>query len=467
MKLFASVAALWISLSACSDDTARNASLATPLPNGIFDLAKTPEIELDLSVEQWNKLLSNYDLNPKNEKKVAAAIRWTLNGQTISLDSIGLKLRGNTSRRRPEGAAGQLHNSATPNWHHCHFALDFAQYRPAQRFQNLSKLNLKWLKDDPAYVREIYSYDLFRRYGVWTAPRASYCRLKIRVAGDAAPAYYGVYEMIESVDEDFIAARARGWDPATGFLWKGGYAGSNVPDFVSTASMGVEDVKLNPAQSQYFAYDLKTRKSELAPAQSQLTDFIQDLNSKTGEDFKTWISQKMDVPLFLKTYAASVMLGMWDDYWVNTNNFYFYFAANGKAYFIPYDYDNTLGTSQIVANSGTQDPLQWGPATGRPLINKILSVAEYREMYKTDIRELADSGKDFFDPGKSRQRILSWQALISPYVPNDTGEDMSISDLPASWGNAPFYRLLSGNADGGANGNANYFASRIKSIPWP
>jgi len=453
---------------ACSNDG--DSPMTSPQPTmpstGIFNLEKLPEIELQFSLAQWNKLLTNYDLNPKNEKKVVSKFTYKVDGQTTVTDSIGLKLRGNTSRRRPEGSEGQLHNAANPDWQHCHFAVDFAQYRGNQRFQGLEKVNLKWFKDDANYVREIYSYDLFRRFGIWTAPRASYCRVTIKVDGDAVPGYYGVYEMIESVDEDFITERGANWGTATGFLWKGGYAGSNVPDFVSTASMGVEDVKLNPAQSLYYAYDLKTRKDELDAAKAQLTGFISDLNSKTGTEFKTWISQKMDVDLFLKTYAVNVMVGMWDDYWVNTNNFYFYFAANGKAYFIPYDYDNTLGTSQIISNSGTQNPLNWGPNSGRPLITKILAIPEYMGKYKSYIKQLADASNDLFDANKSMQRIAAWQMKIAPYVSNDTGEDMSISDHPASWGNAPFYRLSSGNAQGGTNGNANYFSSRIQSIPW-
>jgi spore coat protein CotH len=52
----------------------------------------------------------------------------------------------------------------------------------------------------------------------------------------------------------------------------------------------------------------------------------------------------MDVDLFLKTYAVSVIVGMWDDYWAdNGNNYYFYFDSDGKVYFIPYDYDNSMG----------------------------------------------------------------------------------------------------------------------------
>jgi spore coat protein H len=467
MKKLAFALLFCVAFFACSNDSDSVISENPNLPSPeLFDLQKLPEIELQFSLAQWNKLLTNYDLNPKNEKKVVSKFTFKLDGVTTVVDSIGLKLRGNTSRRRPEGNTGELHNASNPNWNHCHFAVDFAQNRPDQKFNGLTKINLKWFKDDANYVREIYSYDLFRRFGVWTAPQASYCRVTIKVDGDVVPGYYGVYEMLESVDEDFIAKRAANWTASTGFLWKGAYAGSFVPDFVSTNSMGVEDVKLNPAKSQYYAYDLKTRKDELGSAAAELTSFINDLNSKTGEEFSTWISQKMDIDLFLKTYAVNVMVGMWDDYWVNTNNFYFYFAGNGKAYFIPYDYDNTLGTSQIINNSGTQNPLNWGPNSGRPLITKILAIPAYRDKYKSYISELANANKDLFDANNSMQRIASWQMLIAPYVSNDTGEDLSISDQPAAWGNAPFYRLSSGNDQGGANGNANYFSSRIKSIPW-
>lgn len=230
--------------------------------------------------------------------------------------------------------------------------------------------------------------------------------------------------------------------------------------------MGVEDVTLNPATSVFYAYDLKTREDELATGKTELTQFINDLNNKTGNDFKNWISEKMDVPFFLRTYAVSVMVGMWDDYWGNANNFYFYFAGNGKAYFIPYDYDNTLGTSLLIANSGTQDPLTWGPMDNRPLVTKILAIPEYHALYKSYITELAHSNNNYFAATKSAPRIFTWQQRIASFVPNDTGEDMLVDDKPAFWGNQPNYRLLSGNDQGGASGAANYFSSRVASLPW-
>lgn len=104
--------------------------------------------------------------------------------------------------------------------------------------------------------------------------------------------------------------------------------------------------------------------------------------------------------------------------------------------------------------------------TERPLITKILAIPEYQTMYKNYIRQLTNISNDYFAPFKSMPRIRAWQNKISPFVSNDTGEDMQISDFPANWGNQLNYRVLSGNNQGGANGPANYFSSRSVSIPW-
>ena len=434
--------------------------------SGIFNLSEVSLITIEVSLNNWNTFLQNYDLNPANDKKIVSKFSFASRNGSVVLDSVGLRLKGNTSRRRPEGTTGELHNATNPDWHHCHFGLDFSKYRDNQRFKGLDKLNLKWFKDDAAYVREIYCYDLFRRFGCWNAPRASYCRVNIKVEGDATTANFGVYAMVENIDEDFIKRNQNNWGSGVGFLWKGGYSNANNANFVSTESIGVENVNINPALSVYYAYDLKTRKNELPAAKAQLLQFISDLNTRTGTDFQTWIESKMDIPLFLKTYAVNVVVGMWDDYWVNGNNFYFYFAPNGKAYFIPYDYDNTLGTSQIVANSGTQNMLAWGNMTQRPLITKILAIPQYQTLYKSYITQLTSSSNDLFFSTKSIARIQGWQNLISPYVFNDTGEDMQIGDVPASWGNQPNYRLKTGNNAGGSNGPANYFSTKKLSVQW-
>jgi hypothetical protein len=90
-------------------------------------------------------------------------------------------LKGNTSRRRPEGNPGETHNATNPDWHHASFTVSFKKYNKTQLFHNSEKVVLKWFKDDAMYAREVYSYDLFEKFGVWTAPQSSYCKLTIKV----------------------------------------------------------------------------------------------------------------------------------------------------------------------------------------------------------------------------------------------------------------------------------------------
>lgn len=88
--------------SSLSSDVQESASL--------FHLEDIPEINVEVSQAAWNTLLANYDLNSKNEEYIPTKLRFTLNGVPTILDSVGLKLRGNTSRRRPEGAQGKRTN---------------------------------------------------------------------------------------------------------------------------------------------------------------------------------------------------------------------------------------------------------------------------------------------------------------------------------------------------------------------
>mgnify|MGYP000725027588 FL=1 len=435
----------------------------------LFQLEDIPEINMEVSQAAWNKLLANYDLNDKNEEYIPTKLRFTLNGVPTNLDSVGLKIRGNSSRRRPEGSPGQTHQLVNPDWHHTHFALDFEQYKAKQELHGLEKMVLKFANNDPTYVREIYAYDLFRRFGVWTAPRASYCRLTIKVIGDASAAYYGVYYMIENGDSDFVKYRKSEWGSDVGYLWKCLYNEGGPANLANANSIGIESVSLNKNLSQYYTYDLKTEKASFITAKAQLTEFITQLNTKTGSDFETWITQKMDVTLLLKTFAVSVLTGNWDDYWGNGNNYYLYFNPNGKVYYIPYDYDNCLGTAIPYwgfFNTGTQDPLNWGKMNESPLITKVLQIAKYRDQYKAYIKELVTK-PEYFNAEGSMQRIATWQSKISPYLSNATGQDMSITDLPAPWSTEKYYRLLSGNDLAGQNGQpSNYFKTRIKTIPW-
>lgn len=398
------------------------------------DEAVMPQVHISVSEEQWNRLLGLYDANNKTKQYVECDVRLIVDGEENQVERAGLRLRGNTSRRRPMDGSG--------NFHHAHFGLNFRKFVKDDTHQvhGCRKVNLKWFKDDPTYAREMYCYDLFRRAGIWTSINTSYCRLWLNVAGREV--YYGVYEMQEAIDSRYLKARSEQLSGATsGNLWKCRY-GADLRD--QGQSFGLDD-----GSDAEFTYECKSDDNDFNAAQEQLRDFMLKLNGKSDQSFYTWINQVCDVPLLLKTYAVSVVCGMWDDYWCNKNNYYLYFDSTDKYdykfYFIPYDYDNTLGTSLMI-DSGRQDPLHWG-SDESPLIARLLRFEDFKKIYTDELKRLVDSQNELFHYSASMERIRRWQQMVGPYIDNDTHEDCSIYDQPASWGNHGEYRIMSTGAD--------------------
>ncbi len=435
--------------------------LPEPVKEGydyVWDDDAIPEVHLDVRLGEWNRLLALYDANSFTTQYVMASITFTKDGETTVVDSVGLRLKGNTSRRRPEGRSGEIHVRNNTDWHHAHFGVNLRKYvdDDAHTIQGIRKLHLKWFKDDPAYVREIFCYELFKRAGVWTAARDNYCRLWIHVEGDSQEAYYGVYELLEPIDKRYLKDRKDRFGSSNGYLWKcrNAAAGLNNPD---------GDIWYDDDSDDRHAYTLETQTEEFDSARVQLIDFMNKLNSLNDNDFYTWIQEVTDIDLLLKTYAVNVAVGMWDDYWNNANNYYIYFNARGlsgyKFFFIPYDYDNTLGTSLrcgVQDDAGRQNPLNWGNDNNR-LIARILKYNDFKDKYVAYLKELIDAKNALIDRQSAQARIRSWQRMIEPYVDNDTGEDTVIEDKPASWGNHSEYTLLK-------NGSDNFFTAKAASI---
>ena len=426
----------------------------------IYEGGGIPEVHVCVPIDQWNSLLKAYDANAHTKTSVKCDVRFVKDGETTEITEAGIRLKGNTSRRRPEGSAGRMHStSGKTDWHHCHYQINFKKFvdDDAHKLHGAGKIALKWFKDDAAYVRELYCYDLFRRAGVWTAINDVYCRLYIKIEGDASETYLGVYELMEPIDKTYLKVRG-GED-------KFGGSGGNLWKCSSGANLNTVNADFGPDldTDDEYVYELKTNTKSFDAATEQLKDFITKLNSLKGDVFRLWFSDICDVELLLRTYAVNVAVGMWDDYWNNGNNYYLYFSSTDpqsyKVWFIPYDYDNTLGTT---LNCGVQDdavrhdPYNWGLKNNR-LISRLLEYKDYRDIYTRALLELADGSKGLLSASHSMSRIKVWQSSISSFVANDTGEDCVIADRPAPWGNHGEYRLLSGGAN-------NYFNAKIESI---
>ena len=412
-----------------------------------------PEITVNVSLEQWNKLLGLYDQNNKTKEYIYCDVTYKSGSDTYTIKDAGLRLRGNTSRRRPETWQNDgKHVKNGADWQHCHFGINLRKHvkDSNHEIKGIRKFNLKWFKDDPCYVRELFCYDLFRRAGIWTAAFDTYCRLWIHVEGDSKPAYFGVYEMIEPYDDKYVTKRKQLFGSDDGNLWKCTWAQQPADLRDVNAVFGLDNDKDD------FTYELKEYGESYTSAKAQLQDFIQKIVGKSDESFYNWIKEVCDVELLMRTYAVNVAVGMWDDLWNNGNNYYLYFNTtdkfNYKVFFIPYDYDNTLGTAQYDAVK--QDPYNWGDRG--ILMERMMKFEEFRNIYRDELKRLVDPSSGLMDQATATQRIKVWQSRIQDYIKNDTGEDQEIKDRPASWGSYGDYRLMSTSN--------NYFTEKAKVI---
>ncbi len=416
----------------------------------VWDFNAIPEITINFSLQEWNELLTEYDKNNKTKKYFHCNVTYKKGADVFEITNAGVRLRGNTSRRRPEVGS---HKSENANWQHCHFGLNLRKYEKDDQHQihGIRKMNLKWFNNDPSYIREPFSFDLFERAGVWSASKICYARLWINVEGDKKPAYFGVYSMIEPYDNKYIERRADKFINTEGNLWKCTYTSNGPADLRSTNANFGQDDNINE-----YTYELKETEITFDEAKSQLQDFIAKLNGKSDESFKKWISEVCDVKLLLRTYAVNVALGMWDDHWNNGNNYYLYFDStdklNYKVYLLPYDYDNTLGTSNCY-DPAKQNPMQWGNM-GR-LMDRMMRIDEFKQIYIAELKRLIDPSNGLMDHESATRRIKDWLSRIKEYISNDTGEDMNIEDKCASWSNYQ-YRLL--------EPSNNYFKVKAESI---
>ncbi|MBO4476033.1 MAG: CotH kinase family protein [Bacteroidales bacterium] len=437
-----------------SEDDAPDAFLSSA--KKLFDDTRLPDLRISVSEDEWNRLLELYDKEPHNHDYVSCpTVSIDGGGLSCSSRNVGLRLRGQTSRRRPEGSYGQPHAHGKPHWRHVHFGLNCRTFSDTGSFAGIRRINLKYAKEDPTYIREHYCYDLLAGYGIWTAPLSSWCRLYLQIGADA-PVYYGVYLMTESIDMQYVRRRP-GFGSDKGWLWKCAW-GANLRDR--------DDWRFHQDDNSpnTYPYELKDEDPEsFGPAKAQFKDFLIKLNTLKGAEFHDWILKVCDVDLLLKMYAANVALGHWDDYWNDMNNFYLYFNSkdpvNYRVYMLPYDYDNTLGTSHkcgVQTDSGRHDPYNWG-LKECVLLYKILEVREFREIYTGYLRDFASVDNPWTGQAGSAERIKAWQKLFGPYVSNDTGEDMALRDAPASWGNHHEYRLLE-------DGPNNWFRVKAGSI---
>jgi hypothetical protein len=131
------------------------------------------------------------------------------------------------------------------------------------------------------------------------------------------------------------------------------------------------------------------------------------------------MERMFDVQAYLKTLAMEVLVGHWDNYFANKNNYWLYHnMKTGKFVYLPYDMDNTWGVQWGFSNIANRNIHDWGNKAGSaaPLTYKLFAIPQYKRMYEFYIREHL---KDPFHTDSLYKELDYIAALIDTSIQQD------------------------------------------------
>lgn len=360
-----------------------------PAKNEVFVYDEVTKIELTMSNSDKQALI--YPLNASLDIYYPVEMHFTNSKVDTIINRVGIRIRGNTSRRAQKKS----------------YKIDFKEYGGEQFFK-LKKLNLKPNNNDPSQLRETLSWQMFRNMNV-PAARTSYVQLYMN--GE----YMGLFLNVENIDDEFVDRRF----------------GNEAGNLYKCAWGATLDKALNVYDNSH--YELKT--NEAINNRFKLQTLVNLLASPQNDEWPLQLEQIFDVDNYLRQLAVESIIGHWDGYSFNINNYYLYEdPETNRIHFIPYDLDNTWGIDWIGHDWGKEDLLSWYTTSYQvPLTRKILNVDKYYKQYITCLYETMEWFKlDYIGPiAQSYQQLLAETVRSDHYYPLDYG--YTINDFLAAY----------------------------------
>jgi len=246
----------------------------------------------------------------------------------------------------------------------------------------LNVLTLNNNSQDKGILNQYLGYRVFRDAGVPT----SRCSLvQVTVNGKNL----GIYSHVESIKKPMIE---REFGDDSGVLYEG-----TIVDFHTGWERGFE---------RKFGKDKKGRK--------KIAELIELVNQKEGEGSDDWeaqIGKLVDLPSFYTFWVMETLLGHWDGYAGNSNNYFFYLnPKTDRFHFVPW------GADALFVEKGKFDKDPSAPISVRTiglLSNRLYQSSSIRERYEDELRRLL---AEVWDEDALVAELKRASELIAPFV---------------------------------------------------
>ena len=374
------------------------AQIPQPSYNQAFLQNEVATVFINIDSDSLNLLLGD---SLFSGHEFMAAISYQSSLGTVVYDSIGFRARGNTSLSSQKKS----------------FKIDFNRFVSAQKFEGLEELNLNGEHNDVSIMRSFLAQHLLRAAGL-AASRTSYVKLYVNNE------YKGLYINVEHLDDEFLDLRFP--TEANGNLWKCFY-GADLTWWGS-----------NPSSYQ-AVYELKTNKD--SANYTALLNFINVLNNVPSVYFPCAIQEVLDVDLFLRNIALEILMGQWDGYAYNKNNYYLYQReGDSKMVYLSYDLDNTFGIDWFNINWALRNVYAWSPGNqARPLYTKLMAVPYFKDRFTFHMLDILNTIWNVSELQlllEEKQQLISPAALLDDYKGLDYGftDQDFLEALQQTWG---------------------------------
>ena len=328
--------------AAIGEDQAHAQTLLTH--EQIFDTNRLLEVDIKISPADWDKLRfqSRNFANALRKPPPPSPYTWfkadvTINGKRM--DNIGVRKKGFLGSQ----------DSDRPS-----LKIKFDEFQKQDPIEGLDRLTLNNNKQDRGFVSQVLTYKLF---GEADLP-ASRCTLaRVTVNGESL----GIYTNVESVKSPMLV---RNFGDSKGKLYEGTVA-DLFPDKIDALEAKRDD-------------ENDTRKELLAVANA-VADADVDMEK---------LEKHLDVDGFFKFWAMESLIGFWDGYTNNQNNYFVYFhPGDSKLHFMPW------GADAAFSYEGAAKMFKNGPEsvhTKSLLANRLYHTDGVADRYREAMRGLLD-----------------------------------------------------------------------------
>jgi hypothetical protein len=246
------------------------------------------------------------------------------------------------------------------------FKIKFDEYVPNQTFRGLRRMTFNNMVEDPSFVAERLSYEVFRAANL-PAPRANSAQVFL----NGKPC--GVYANVETEDKTFL----RRW-------------------FASDAGNLYEEGQKDFLPGNDLAFELETNEGK--NDRSDLTAFIASIAGARDETLLADLDAQLDTAHFLRFTAMEAVVNQWDMYGYTRfypNNFRIYRdPAQAKFVFLPWGMDMSLkdfrsmGDHIAIFEPARRYNNPRGPITGGVIFQRCLHSPACTAAYTATLRQM-------------------------------------------------------------------------------